>query len=558
MILSLVYICGNLTLTAGAVPTFNLPAKTFTFLGLTLIAFGGGGVKPCVAAFGGDQFKLPEQAKKLALFFSIYYFSINFGSFLSVIITPILRDDVKCFGDQDCFSLGFFVPACLMAGAFVVFVLGKPLYVLKPLEGNMIAKVSGCIWTAIGIKWNKDKTTEEKDHWLDYAEPKYGKKLTDETKILLNVLVLFVPLPFFWALFDQQGSRWTFQATRMEGDIGFYYIKPDQAQLLNPLMILIFIPLYEVAFYPLLNLVGVRRPLQKLTLGMILAGVAFVISSLLEWQLMKTYPILPTNGEAHVRIYNVFPCDYKIDEFGDDNFLNSMSVSKVMIKDDTILQNLKFESDTAGCTSFSKAIEFERNLAVAYYLSGDPSNPTITKFLDNPDKTNNGNPRLRVLANVQGQHTIELNGETNLKQPITNTEAFDLPKGSYTISINDKEIRQVDLKLGGVYSILVRQTNANNFEIELATVSHPNSLNILWIMPQYFVMTLGEVMFSVTGIQFSFDEAPESMKSVLNGCWQVTSAFGNLIIVIIAELPLGDDQVFTYNTHYNLSKIIPV
>lgn len=95
----------------------------------------------------------------------------------------------------------------------------------------------------------------------------FGRKLVLETRILLNVLVLYLPLPFFWALFDQQGSRWTFQATRMDGDIGFYTIKPDQMQVVNPLLILIFIPLYEIAFYPLLNLIGIRRPLQKLTGG---------------------------------------------------------------------------------------------------------------------------------------------------------------------------------------------------------------------------------------------------------------------------------------------------
>ena len=37
----------------------------FSLIGLALIALGTGGIKPCVSAFGGDQFKLPEQETQL-------------------------------------------------------------------------------------------------------------------------------------------------------------------------------------------------------------------------------------------------------------------------------------------------------------------------------------------------------------------------------------------------------------------------------------------------------------------------------------------------------------
>lgn len=83
-------------------------------IGLILIAVGTGGIKPCVSAFGGDQFKLPEQAKQLATFFSLFYMAINAGSLVSTTITPILREDVYCFGEETCFSLAFGVPGVLM------------------------------------------------------------------------------------------------------------------------------------------------------------------------------------------------------------------------------------------------------------------------------------------------------------------------------------------------------------------------------------------------------------------------------------------------------------
>lgn len=45
---------------------------------------------------------------------------------------------------------------------------------------------------------------ERASHWLDPAKEKYDAQLVEDTKILLRVLTLFLPLPVFWALFDQQ------------------------------------------------------------------------------------------------------------------------------------------------------------------------------------------------------------------------------------------------------------------------------------------------------------------------------------------------------------------
>lgn len=79
-----------------------------------IIAIGTGGIKPCVSAFGGDQFVLPQQEVQLAKFFSLFYFAINSGSLISTFLTPVLREDIKCFGQDNCYSLAFGIPAILM------------------------------------------------------------------------------------------------------------------------------------------------------------------------------------------------------------------------------------------------------------------------------------------------------------------------------------------------------------------------------------------------------------------------------------------------------------
>ena len=102
-----------------------------------------------VSAFGGDQFKLPEQERQLQTFFSVFYFAINAGSLISTILTPQIREDVECFGDDTCYSLAFGIPAILMAVATVIIVVGKPLYVMHPPQGNILTQVVG----SIGVSW---------------------------------------------------------------------------------------------------------------------------------------------------------------------------------------------------------------------------------------------------------------------------------------------------------------------------------------------------------------------------------------------------------------------
>ena len=92
--------------------------------GLLLIGLGTGGIKPCVAAFGGDQMG-ENQRHLLEGYFAMFYFSINCGATLSSLMTPKLRADVECFGRTDCFPLAFGLPAILMLVALIIFWLGR-------------------------------------------------------------------------------------------------------------------------------------------------------------------------------------------------------------------------------------------------------------------------------------------------------------------------------------------------------------------------------------------------------------------------------------------------
>lgn len=557
--LSIVYTIGSGCIALGAIPTWDLDGRAMTIAGLLLIAFGSGGIKPCVAAFGGEQFKLPEQAKYLALFFSMFYFAVNSGSFVSTMVTPILREDVKCFDDDDCFPLAFGVPGVLMVVSIIIFIIGKPLYKVSAPSGNMFVKVSKCIWTAIRTR-SREKSINPREHWLDYSEKRWGRQLVDETRILLNVLRLYIPLPVFWALFDQQGSRWTFQATRMDGDLGFWTIKPDQMQVINPLLILVFIPLYEIAFYPLLSKIGIRRPLQKLTLGGIFAGLAFVISTIVEIQLESTYAVIPKEGESQLRIFNGMNCDYRvvtnIPEHEDFTLKRmSMFEEKYLSVSDKARYSYTLSSSDPGADcaiELNGFFELEEEKQLSYFVRKQTNVVGMLRYEDDTDKSSKGYPIYRVLGNTATNRTVvfrDIDSSKPFDRHTNGSFVYDLVESypsDYEIYVEGELALTYTMRLGGVYAFLVSDVENSPMIVEPIIVTEPNSINMLWLIPQYVVMTLGEVMYSITGLEFSFTQAPESMKSVLQGCWQLTVAVGNLIVVIVAEAKIFDAQKWEF------------
>jgi dipeptide/tripeptide permease len=61
-------------------------------------------------------------------------------------------------------------------------------------------------------------------------------------------------------------------------------------------------------------------------------------------------------------------------------------------------------------------------------------------------------------------------------------------------------------------------------------------LSILWQLLPYLLLTTGEVLFSATGLEFAYAQAPASMKSTVTSFWNLTVAFGNLLVVAVTVL----------------------
>lgn len=303
--------------------------RTLTFIGLFCACMGTGGIKPCVSAFGADQVVLDcggETAKtnekdtfeddiheptadhrqeRLREFFNSFYFAINVGALGSFALIPVVR---ARYG----FGASFLIPTISMILALIVFRSQKADYKHRIrdeaqhslldvfvasfaiLRDRLRNSTVGMIWCGHHAIRHEQVPTEDDDgrdghHIQEAGEDNcHTTPVSRDASQALHLLPLMAFFPIFWMLYDQQGSVWTLQATRMN----LHGFQPEQLQFLNPLEIMIFIPLFDKIIYPWMEQRSVNiLPVGRMEYGMFLTAVSFVVSTILE-QTIRNRPVL--------------------------------------------------------------------------------------------------------------------------------------------------------------------------------------------------------------------------------------------------------------------------
>ncbi len=272
--LSIVYCLGNFALAADQ-------TRLGLFVGLLLITLGAGGIKSSVSANVGDQFG-PKNKHLLEKVFGWFYFSINFGSFFSTLLTPVLLDHFSradLYGDRAKHlgpAVAFGVPGVLMMIATLVFWLGRKKFVHIPPGGSALMK---------------------------QALSREG------LSVIAKLAGLFLLIAMFWALYEQTGAAWVLQAQNMDRRLMAWFqpvenhlvaagatfvagwsafeVKAAQVQAVNPLLIMLMIPLFTYVIYPGVNRIVRLTPLRKIATGMFLTVAAFAITGYAETLIVR-------------------------------------------------------------------------------------------------------------------------------------------------------------------------------------------------------------------------------------------------------------------------------
>ncbi|KAF7097000.1 hypothetical protein CFC21_098871 [Triticum aestivum] len=311
-----VYIVGMLIVTSSAALPFLLPRSSdesggvhpaAVYLGLYLVALGTGGIKPCAAALGADQFDGADPMERVAKgsFFNWYYFSINIGSLLAATLLVWVQDNIG-------WTVGFGIPTVLIGFGLAVFVAGGRIYRYTPLGrgGSPLARVFQVVVAATRNCRLELPDDSSALHENDRAErtgqftffdkaaivlPSSEKKgpwrlctvsQVEELKTLLRMSPVWASLLIFFAVTAQMSSTLIEQGMAMDKRVGAFVVPPASLSTFDVISVLVWVPIYDAVLVPLARRVtGEDRgftQLQRIGVGLALSAAGMAYAALIE------------------------------------------------------------------------------------------------------------------------------------------------------------------------------------------------------------------------------------------------------------------------------------
>ncbi|KAK9167792.1 hypothetical protein Scep_002983 [Stephania cephalantha] len=279
----------------------------FFFSSLYLVAIAQGGHKPCVQAFGADQFDgtNAEESKSRSSFFNWWYLGISVGAASSYSIMSYVQDNLN-------WSLGFGIPCGAMTIALLIFVLGTRTYrySVKDSKSNPFGRIAQVFVAAARNRRMTPSSSEEHEEAARTAMARVGSlrlsfldkamidssskgwrscsiRQVEEAKAMVRLVPIVGTSLIYAIVYAQSSTFFTKQGSTMDRSIGpNFRIPPAALQSFISITIVLFIPIYDRVFVPIARRItgkpsGITM-LQRIGIGMSLSIISMVVAALVE------------------------------------------------------------------------------------------------------------------------------------------------------------------------------------------------------------------------------------------------------------------------------------
>lgn len=483
--LSLVYCAGHAVLAVGENSIAGM------MVGLGLIAIGSGGIKPCVSAHVGDQFGAGNH-HLVSKVFQAFYFIINFGSFFATILIPFTRD---IFGT----SVAFGIPGILMFLATIMFWMGRHVFIhVPPHPGGRLGLYDTCASFLLFMGFIALPL------FLSDALPSYA----------------------FWGimLWCAIMGAWVFEERQaIEQDDGFL----------------------AVMYHSVGALIGggnqrARSSHSDAPAGSVKRHWFFASAADRFGEEQAEGP------RAVLRIISVFLLVSVFWALFDQHSSSWVrQASRMYLPEITLYDAPKDAATDKGETQAAKPDEDAEDDRVWWQKLIPPKIKVL------PSQFASLNP-LMVMILIPLVNFVLYPAFDRWGFPLSPLRKMSIGMGVASLAFASVAIIQQQIDVG--HQEFLRQVLEHAGEAipdgkisdkavsatmiaaaEKAEITE-DKIHVMWQAIPYFIMTLAEVMVSITGLEFAYTQAPTRMKSTIMGFWLLTVALGNKLTAVLTVL----------------------
>ncbi|KAL4559691.1 hypothetical protein LXL04_031834 [Taraxacum kok-saghyz] len=283
------------------------------FMSLYLVAFAQGGHKPCVQAFGADQFDAgnPQERKAKNSFFNWWYFGLCTGPIVGIFVVSYIQDNHS-------WGLGFGIPCIIMAFALIIFLIGTTTYRFgeKTEEKSAFSRI-GHVFVKAAKNWQiaPSRIYCDEESYGIFLRHQYSQEFrflnkalfngtnedgnicsideVEEAKSILRLAPIWVSCLGYAIVYAQTTTFFTKQGATMDRSIGSnFQIPAATLQSFIGISVIILIPIYDTILVPLTRSIT-RKPsgitmLQRIGIGILISIVSMVVAAIIETKRLST------------------------------------------------------------------------------------------------------------------------------------------------------------------------------------------------------------------------------------------------------------------------------
>ncbi|KAK9468052.1 POT family-domain-containing protein [Lipomyces arxii] len=282
-----IYATGNLILFLTSLPASiaNGAALGGLVTAMIIIGVGTGGIKSNVSPLIAEQYTntkryvkelrtgervIVDPAVTIQSLFMIFYLCINVGS-LSAIATTELELHIG-------FWAAYLLPFAFFFVGITSLIIGRPYYVKKAPRGSVVPHAFRILLIgATRRSLNSAKPSVRSAAGLSPVP--WTDHFVEEVERAMVACKVFVFFPIYWLVYGQMLNNFVSQAGQMET----HGIPNDIMQNIDPIAIIIFIPICDKFLYPALRKIGIPfRPITRIFFGFMFAALAMAYAAIVQ------------------------------------------------------------------------------------------------------------------------------------------------------------------------------------------------------------------------------------------------------------------------------------